>query len=150
MVVVALAVGIGIGVVATRALTRSHGTTSPHAAAINMDRGTGVSCSPPVPPGPGHPARLLSQVFSVVSSQGIHYTLGWQLVPFLGPRRGYRLGRSGNLLALEPATGGLPLGYGMGTITLGTTFDQGTIDATVELKHGGAIPVSGTWHCRTG
>ena len=147
--VVAFVAGAAVsGIVVAIVVSRSSTAPSGHGGngAIDMSSATGIDCGSPVPPGQGHPVTLLSQIFTV-SSGTKTYTLGWQIVPYRGPGRTYTFGQGGNLLALEPHTGGRPLGYGKGTVTYGPTATGGTIDATVTLKAGGTVPVSGAWSC---
>jgi hypothetical protein len=113
---------------------------------IAMGEATGVSCGAPVPPGPAHPKPLLSQVFNVTGGT-TPYQLGWSIVPFEGTGRTYRVGTGANLLALEPATGGIPLGFGTGTVTFGANPEVGTINAVIKLKTGHDLAVTGAWHC---
>lgn len=115
------------------------------AGVIEMAKATGVVCRGPVTPGPGHPDRLLSQLFNV--SDGSHaYLLGWQIVPYRGIGT-YRLATAGNLLALEPATGGSPLGFGKGTVTFFAGARSGSVDAVVTMKSGPPVKVRGPWQC---
>ncbi len=116
--------------------------------AIDMTDATGVDCGPPVAPGPGHPDPLLAQDFTVHHGT-TSYTLGWEIVPFRGAHRSYRLGTPGNLLALEPATGGRPVGYGKGTVTFGRSTATGRLSAVVTLAKGGSLTVGGSWTCAT-
>jgi hypothetical protein len=115
---------------------------------IDMAKATGTSCRPPVSPGKGHPDTLLSQVFSVSDSHRTTYLLGWQIVPYKGART-YAFGAAGNLLALEPPTGGRPLGFGSGTVTFTGKAVAGTVHATVRLTAGGSVTVTGKWACST-
>jgi hypothetical protein len=118
------------------------------AMVIDMTKATGESCRGPVSPGRGHPDRLLSQVFSVRDGRQNAYLLGWQIVPYRGART-YSLGTAGNLLALEPPTGGAPLGFGSGTVTISGKTDTGTVHARVRLTAGGTLSVTGSWVCST-
>jgi hypothetical protein len=113
---------------------------------IDMTKATGSSCRPPVHPGRGHPDTLVSQIFNVRDNQRIAYLLGWQIVPYQGART-YSFGTGGNLLALEPATGGRPLGFGIGTVTFSGNGDAGTVHALVKLRAGGTLSVTGNWVC---
>jgi len=115
---------------------------------IDMTKATGTSCRPPVSPGKGHPDTLLSQVFNVSDSRRTTYLLGWQIVPYQGART-YSFGAAGNLLALEPPTGGRPLGFGTGTVTFSGKAGAGTVHATVRLRAGGTVTVKGNWACLT-
>jgi hypothetical protein len=124
------------------------GLQTPVAApAIEMSRATSAGCNPPSSPGSGHPDPLVARVFNVTDSTGAPYLLGWQIVPYRGPSRSYTFGTGGNLLALQPATGGRPLGYGTGTVTFTESADAGTIKATITLKGNHTVSVSGSWHC---
>jgi hypothetical protein len=113
---------------------------------IEMATATGLACGSPVAPGNGHPDPLLSQLFDVHALGG-SYTLGWQIIPYAGSGRSYTFGKKGNLLALEPATGGLPVGFGQGTVTFRANPDDGTINAVITLKAGGSLTVGGPWTC---
>jgi hypothetical protein len=146
--VVLAGIGVGVGV----AVSSSKSTTPPahpvsHAPGIDMSQATGFACGAPVAPGAGHPESLLSQVFDAHDAGGTAYVVGWQIVPFRGVRRSYRFGSPGNLLALQPATGGTPLGYGTGTVTYGASTVAGTIDAVVKLKTGKSLTLRGSWRC---
>jgi hypothetical protein len=113
-----------------------------------MSQATGVVCGPPAAPGPGHPDPLLSQLFNVRDgARSSSYLLGWQIVPFHGAGRSYRLGAGGNLLALEPPTGGRPVGFGKGTVTFGRNSEAGAVNAVVTLTAGGTISIGGSWTC---
>lgn len=116
------------------------------ARVIDMTKATGASCRSPVPPGPGHRDTLLSQIFNVRDGQRTAYLLGWQIVPYRGART-YIFGTAGNLLALEPPTGGRPLGFGSGTVTFSGNADAGTVHALVRLSAGGTLSVAGNWVC---
>lgn len=152
-----VAVGVALAGIAALALVlvNSDGTSGPKtpaqsttpASGIDMSRATGFACGAPVAPGPGHPDTLLSQVFNVRDKAGQPYVVGWQIVPFRGVGRSYRFGTPGNLIALEPSTGGAPLGYGKGTVTFRTSAEAGTVDAVITLKAGGSLTVSGSWRC---
>jgi hypothetical protein len=113
---------------------------------IDMSAAIGLSCAAPVTPGVAHPDTLLSQLFTVHANRTA-YTLGWTIVPFRGAGRSYKFGSGGNLLALEPSTGGRPVGYGSGTVTFRRNPDSGTIDATIALKDGQSLSVGGSWTC---
>jgi len=89
---------------------------------------------------------VLSQLFDVVDSRHARFLLGWEIVPYHGLGT-YRLGTAGNLLALEPATGGRPLGYGTGSLTFSASPKNGTVHATVRLTAGGTESVGGSWVC---
>ena len=121
-------------------------TATPNAT-IDMAKATGVGCKPPIAPGKGHPQVVVARVFNAQDSKSVAYMVGWQVVPYDGPNRTYKLDPTDNLLALQPATGGAPLGYGAGTVTFANSADSGTIDATVALKMGGTVAVTGAWHC---
>ena len=140
------------GAVAAVIVSTHHSTKSPAvvhapAPAIDMTNAVGVDCGPPVAPGLGHPDPLLAQDFTVAAAHG-SYTLGWEIVPYRGAKRSYSLGTSGNLLALEPATGGRPVGYGKGIVTFGATSASGTVTAVVTLNAGGSLTVGGSWSCK--
>ncbi|HVC70016.1 MAG TPA: hypothetical protein VNC61_07090 [Acidimicrobiales bacterium] len=145
--VVLAGIGVGVGVGVTSGHSTPTTTAPARAPGIDMSRATGFACGAPVPPGPGHPQTLLSQVFNASGAGGTAYIVGWQIVPFRGTRRSYQFGVPGNLLALQPATGGPPLGYGKGTVTYGPSTDAGTINAVVTLKTGKAVTLQGLWHC---
>jgi hypothetical protein len=98
----------------------------------------------PVHPGRGHPDTLVSQIFNVRDNQRNPYLVGWQIVPYQGART-YSFGTGGNLLALEPPTGGKPLGFGIGTVTFSGNADAGTVHALVKLRAGGTLNVTGNW-----
>lgn len=126
--------------------TGSGGSARRHAAGVvDMTGAKGVVCRPPVAPGPGHRDRLVSELFNVRDGQRT-YLLGWQVVPYRGPGT-YTLADSGNMLALEPATGGAPLGFGKGTLTFFGTADSGTVHAVVSLHSGGSLRIQGPWIC---
>jgi hypothetical protein len=112
--------------------------------AINMTEATGVTCGPPVAPGPAHPDRVLAQVFNVEDNDHTAYLLGWQIVPYHGTGT-YTFHSSGNLLALEPPTGGRPLGFGAGTVTFADDGASGTVQALVTLNAGGTLSIKGRW-----
>ena len=116
---------------------------------IEMNQATAVACQPPVAPGPGHPDPLLSQEFHVADPSHSTYLLGWQILPYRGAGT-YKLATSGNLLALEPATGGSPLGYGSGTVTISGNPASGSVHASVALKSGKSLGVEGSWTCVNG
>jgi hypothetical protein len=139
---IAVALLVGQGRSTTPKPTPTVGSSSD----IAMADATGASCRPPVAPGPGHPSTLLSELFNVHAGSTA-YLLGWQVLPFSGDGRTYRFGSAGNLLALEPPTGGTPVGYGKGTVTVGSSPEVGTIDATVTLKSGKTLAVQGAWSC---
>lgn len=142
----ALVAGIAVAVIVGSGTT----TTAPPAGPdINMSMATGLSCTLPVPPGPAHPDVVLSQLFSVRAGK-VPYTLGWTIVPFKTAVRTYRFGTAGAILALEPATGGRPVGYGKGTVTFNRQPDAGTIDAVITLKAGAPLTVRGSWTCAVG
>jgi hypothetical protein len=125
-------------------------TTSPAAGPdINMRAATGLSCTAPVAPGPAHPDVVLSQLFTVHAGK-VPYTLGWTIVPFKTTVRTYRFGAVGAILALEPATGGRPVGYGKGTVTFDRQPDAGTVNAVITLKAGASLSVRGSWTCALG
>ena len=115
--------------------------------AIDMNKATGVSCRPPVPPGPAHPDTVLAQIFDVHDCDKTAYLLGWQIVPYRGVGT-YSFGAGGNLLALQPPTGGRPLGYGKGTVTFVGNSGSGTVRVLVKLAAGGTLTVGGTWASR--
>jgi hypothetical protein len=145
----AIVAGIAVDVIVTPG-----GTTKPNpkstpiaAGGIDMSKAIGVVCGPPAAPGPGHPDPLLSQLFNVQDPTRSSYLLGWQIVPFHGAGRSYRFGTGGNLLALEPPTGGDPVGFGKGTVTFGHNADSGAVNAVVTLTAGGKIAIGGTWTC---
>jgi hypothetical protein len=115
---------------------------------LNLQTGTTLSCPPPQPADEAHRDPLLQRLFTVQDTNNQTYTLGVLIDPFRGPNRSYRLGPpSGNTLAVEPATGGRPVGYGTGTLTVGDDPRSGSIDATINLKSGHAITVHGRWIC---
>jgi hypothetical protein len=113
---------------------------------IEMNQATAVACRPPVAPGPGHPDPLLSQEFNVADPSHSAYLLGWQILPYHGAGT-YKLATAGNLLALEPLTGGRPLGYGSGTVTISGNPASGSVHASVALKSGKTLGVEGFWTC---
>jgi len=140
--------GIVVGVVVLTSSSPKKPAPPPSPApGIDMSRATGLACGAPVAPGAGHPNPLLSQVFNVHDATGTAYVVGWQIDPFRGTRRSYRFGTPGNLLALEPATGGPPLGYGTGTVTFGASPEAGTVDAVITRKTGRSLTVRGSWRC---
>lgn len=148
----AFVIGAVVSGIAVALIVRPGGTTKTPPGttrAIDMTAATGVSCGAPVAPGPAHPDTLLSQIFNVSAARAT-YTLGWQIVPFRGADRSYRFATGGNILALEPAIGGRPVGFGTGTVTFGTNPDAGTIDAVITLKSGGSLTVTGRWRCLNG
>jgi hypothetical protein len=150
----AFAAGALLAGVVVAVVVHSNGSSRPpgekvDSSAIDMTTATGIDCGPAVTPGPAHPDSLLSEIFSVRSA-GVTYTLGWQIVPYRGPDRSYQFGTGGNLLALEPVTGGRPLGYGKGTVTFRAGPAAGTIDAVITLKAGGSLIVAGSWTCVAG
>lgn len=156
---VAVVVGIGVGVGVTTLLTTSSGaprgapaTAVADIITIRMAHATSSSCGAAVPPGTGHPDPVLTREFLVSGAGHTRYILGWELVPFRGANRSYRLGQSGNLMALEPSNGGLPLGYGTGTVTVGSDAgaDAGSVDARIALRDHRTVVVSGNWTCRAG
>jgi hypothetical protein len=116
---------------------------------VDMRQAKGELCQPPVAPGPGHPKRLVYELFNVNVGRNTQYLLGWQIVPWHGVGT-YNFATSGNLLAIEPATGGRPLGYGQGTVQFKDDAQAGTVAAVVPLKSGGALRVSGPWTCSSG
>jgi hypothetical protein len=145
---------IVVGVVAGNALrgTQTGGSTpggsSPTPAvtyAINMSTATGVTCGPPVAPGPAHPDTTLAQLFNVQDNRHTGYLLGWQIVPYNGI--GTYAFKSGDILALEPPTGGRPLGFGSGTVTFDAGAVSGSVQAVVKLTAGGTVSVGGHWNC---
>lgn len=115
-------------------------------AVVNLTQATARACAPPVPPGPGHPDPVLSQLFSVRSGSNAAYLLGWQIVPYRGAGT-YTLGKDGNLLALQPPAGGQTLGFGTGTITVAGTPQTGSVSAVIKLSAGGTLRVTGNWTC---
>jgi hypothetical protein len=150
-IIAALVVGAVVSGIAVALIVRPGSPTkvpSEPTRAIDMTTATGVSCGAPVAPGPAHPNTLLSQIFNVRSSRTT-YTLGWQIVPFQGADRSYRFATGGNLLALEPAIGGRPVGFGTGTVTFGANTGTGTIDAVITMRSGGSLTVSGRWRCQS-
>jgi hypothetical protein len=137
--VAGVAVGLTVGGGSGKAPTAS-------SEGIDMRTAVSVDCGTPVAPGPEHPDALLAQIFNVHTTRGA-YTLGWQIIPFHGASRTYRFATAGNILALEPLTGGKPVGYGKGSITFGPTTESGTISAVITLKHAGTLDVGGPWRC---
>lgn len=154
--IVAFAAGAALAAIAATVIVTSGGSAPEPAVAhsvgpvIDMSGAVGVDCGPPAAPGLGHPDPLLAQDFTVHDSAGHAYTLGWEIVPYRGTARSYRFGASGNLLALEPVTGGRPVGYGSGTVTFGATSTVGKIKAVITLNAGGSLTVGGSWTCTTG
>jgi hypothetical protein len=144
----AFVAGALVAGIAVALILGSNNSTKPPLAApdINMAAATGLVCSSPVPPGPAHPDVVLSQLFDVHAGK-VAYTLGWTIVPFRGADRTYRFGTPSALLALEPATGGRPVGYGKGTVTFRQKPDAGTINAVITLKAGAPLTVRGSWNC---
>ncbi len=137
----------------TTTATSATSVSSPAPAGVetvNMAQATGVDCRTPVAPGKAHPNWVLAQVFAVHDSAGRSYLLGWQIVPYRAAERSYRFGSGGDVLALEPAAGGLPLGYGKGTVTVSDKTDAGELHAVVKLKAGPSVVLSGAWECVTG
>jgi hypothetical protein len=61
--------------------------------------------------------------------------------------RTYVFGTGGDLIALQPATGGRPLGYGTGTVTFAAGADRGTISAVIKLQGARTVSIAGSWHC---
>ena len=104
-------------------------------------------CRPATGPGPGHPDPLVARVFNVSDAATTAYLLGWQIVPYRGPKRSYTFGTGGNVIALQPATGGKPLGYGTGTVTFSADADRGSLNAVITLKDKRTVTVTGPWHC---
>ncbi len=148
VVLAGIGVGVGIAVSSKKSTPPAHPAS--RAAGIDMSQATGFACGAPVAPGPGHPDTLLSQVFHAHNASGTAYVVGWQIVPFRGTGRSYRFGAPGNLLALQPSTGGPPLGYGTGTVTFGSSSFAGTVDAVVKLKTGTSLTLHGSWRCVVG
>jgi hypothetical protein len=111
-----------------------------------MAKATGVTCGPPVPPGPAHPSPVLAQIFNVEDSAHKTYLLGWQIVPYNGIGT-YTFQASGNIVALEPPAGGRPLGFGTGSVTFSGGADTGTVQALVKLDAGGTVSIAGAWTC---
>jgi hypothetical protein len=136
-VLVAAAVGLG--------LTACSGHSTP--GNLDLSSARTLSCPTAIPAAKRHPQPVLTRVFAVHGPERANYTLGWQLVPFRGPGRTYQLGQDGNLLALQPAGGGKPLGYGTGDVAVSGDPQTGTIDAVVHLASGRRITVHGTWRC---
>jgi hypothetical protein len=126
-------------------------TTAPSAArsapAIDMATATSSGCRPATGPGAGHPDPLVARVFNVTDAAATAYLVGWQIVPYRGPKRSYTFGTGGNVIALQPATGGKPLGYGTGTVTFAANADAGTLDVAIKLKDRQTVKISGAWHC---
>jgi hypothetical protein len=120
---------------------------SAHSPSIDLSTAKSLDCKDPSPAGAQHPDAVLARLFTVTDQTHTAYTLGWQIVPYGGPARTYQFGKAGNLLALEPAAGGRPLGYGSGTVTIAATPDTGSINASIALKAGGSLAVRGTWRC---
>jgi hypothetical protein len=143
-------VGVTLGVTlhsGTGSPPPHHGTSPQRAVpAIDMSSATSIQCLGPVAPGPAHPRPLVVQLFNVKDSKHTTYQLGWQVVPYKGAGT-YTFASSGNLLALEPPTGGHVLGYGKGTVTFIGSASSGTVHAKVKLKSGGTLAVSGSWLC---
>ena len=147
--IIAFVAGAAVSGTVVALVSRSGSGTAPPgraATTIAMGRATALDCGQPVAPGTAHPEPILSELFSVGAGAKT-YTLGWQIIPFRGAARTYTFGQGGNLLALEPETGGRPLGYGTGTLTFGATTEKGTIEATVALRAGGSVAVRGSWDC---
>jgi hypothetical protein len=135
------------GTVNVLAPLNANGSAVPAGARlIDMSKATGSSCRAPVHPGRGHPDTLVSQLFNVRDNQRTAYLLGWQIVPYQGAHT-YDFGTAGNLLALEPPTGGRPLGFGSGTVTFSGNGDAGTVHALVRLRAGGSLSIKGNWVC---
>jgi hypothetical protein len=147
-----VAIGVFVGVMVSgnagsAGTLNASGSAGPSGARlIDMSKATGSSCRSPVHPGRGHPDTLVSQIFNVSDNQRTTYLLGWQIVPYQGART-YSFGTGGNLLALEPPTGGRPLGFGIGTVTFSGNGDAGTVHALVKLRGGGTLNVAGNWVC---
>jgi hypothetical protein len=91
---------------------------------------------------------VLAQLFNVRDNKNAAYLLGWQVVPYRGAGT-YVFGTAGNILAVEPPTGGRPLGFGKGTVTFKAGSGSGTVRATITLTAGGAVEVKGAWACKT-
>lgn len=148
-VLVVIGAAVGVALVAT-----SGGSPASSGAAggarIDVADATAVDCPKVAPPGAGHPSPVLSQLFSVKSTAGTGYLLGWEIVPYKSSTTTYRLGSPGAILALEPAAGGRPVGYGTGSLTFAGGTTAGSIDATITLKSGGSLAVSGQWTCPAG
>jgi hypothetical protein len=143
---------IVVGVVAGNALRGSQTGASPGSSptpaatyAINMSAATGVTCGPAVGPGPAHPDTVLAQLFNVQDNRHTAYLLGWQIVPYNGI--GTYSFKSGNILALEPPTGGRPLGFGTGTVSFDGQAASGSVQALVTLTAGGTVSIDGHWNC---
>jgi hypothetical protein len=141
--VVLIGGGIGIGLALAGSGGTGSGSSGPRT--IDMTGSTALSCLPPSSGLTGHQVR--SQLFQVQDNVGDGYILGWTLSPYRPHQRTYHFTGSGSLLALEPVTGGKPLGYGTGKLTVHGSGDAGSINATVALKRGGTIPVTGDWTC---
>lgn len=153
-----LLVGIGVfvgvvvagngapGTVNVLAPPNANGSVPAGARLIDMSKAIGSSCRAPVHPGRGHPDTLVSQLFNVRDNRRTAYLLGWQIVPYQGAHT-YDFGTGGNLLALEPPTGGKPLGFGSGTVTFSGSGDAGTVHALVKLRAGGSLSIKGSWVC---
>jgi hypothetical protein len=142
-VVFAALLGLAVGLVVAG---RRHGAAHPRSRTIDMSRAVTVNCPAPIAPGPGHPGVVLSQLFRVADDH-TPYLLGWEIVPYRASQARYHLGAAGSVLALEPAAGGKPLGYGDGTLTFAGGVRSGTVDAVITLMGGGAIHVGGRWSC---
>jgi hypothetical protein len=117
---------------------------------IDVQHAEPATCPTPISPGKGHADPVLTMTLHVIDNKHNRYLLGWQIVPYRGPRT-YTLDQKGGaLLALEPATTGTPLGFGTGTLTVAANSTNGSIDATVPLIGGGTARIAGRWQCTPG
>jgi len=132
-VVALFGVGIAIG---TNVSTGSDPGAS--APAIHMAQATPESCRAPNP--------TAAQTFRVTDTANTQYLLRWQVSPYDGPHS-YELTPKDTFLALQPPAGGPPLGFGSGTLTFFYPGTLGSVDATVTLKAGGTVRVTGGWSC---
>lgn len=142
--------GVAGAVVVVAIVATRHGSGADAPASgrsIDMARATVVNCPAPIAPGPGHPSVVLSHLFRVEDTSGTPYLLGWTIVPYRAERARYELGATGNVLALEPAAGGAPVGYGKGRLTFSSGTGAGSVDASITPRGGGAIRVRGDWRC---
>ncbi len=122
-------------------------TSSGSAFAIDMTKATQVACPPPAGVSTRNAKPVLAAVFDVHDG-GTPYVLGWQIIPYLGASRTYRLGVPGDLLVLA-GTNNSPLGFGTGTFTLGSTPYAGSLHAVIKLTAGGSLTIGGSWRCTT-
>ena len=138
--------GAGGGATTTTSGITAPSKSSGSAFAIDMTDSPTVACPPPSAVSVRTPKPVLAAVFTVHHG-ATSYVLGWQIVPYLGANRSYKLGVPGDLLVLaKPATNS-PLGFGSGTVTFASTPYSGTLNAVIKLTAGGSLTAGGAWRC---